>query len=290
MSFFSPLPLTAPRIAYSVIHQRQASVPQEQYVKTLLELTRQAADRAGKASGQIQGWRGARLSEVLGSASPALAEKVRGMVEEVCPVPAVEAAIELATVHHAFSDGRLERLAGAGREYLNSLGFRTADGDAPVHESILFFTGSWNYDFIEHVVRDAMGIYEYPHLQHVEELASVIFFTQNHVATVGDPLGTGPAEWQPTIFFSKGKPHYDEFRTALRRAMERAFQSAGLRGISLWQRKLGMGHIFEWELRLRCAADPDRLARAVDAIAAEGGAVAERVTTRGRLVVHERID
>jgi hypothetical protein len=51
-----------------------------------------------------------------------------------------------------------------------------------------------------------------------------------------------------------------------------------------------MGNIFEWELRFRCAADPDQLARALDTIAETGGPVAERVATRGRLLLYKRID
>ncbi len=290
MSFFSPLPLKVPRIAYSVIHQRRASVAQEQYVKTLLELTRQVGERAGKASEEIRAWRDAQAAGALARSSPEIVRKVRNVLQTVCPLPAVEAGLELATAESALPEGRLQELAAAGRQYLTSLGFRTGNGEAPIHESILLFTGSWNYDFIEHIVRDVMGIYEYPHVQHVEELASVIFFTQNEVATIGDSLEGGPAEWQPVILFSKGKPRYDDFRAALGRAMERAVKGAGLRAISLWQRKLGMGNIFEWELRLRCSADPDQLARAVDAFAAEEGAVAERVAARGRLLIYERID
>jgi hypothetical protein len=72
--------------------------------------------------------------------------------------------------------------------------------------------------------------------------------------------------------------------------MDRAMQAAGLKAISLWQRKLGMGNIFEWELRLRCPPDPERLAGVLDALAAEGGAVAERVASRGRMLIYHRID
>ena len=45
MSLFAPLALTVPTIAYSVLHQRKPSVSEEEYVKTLLELTRQAKER-----------------------------------------------------------------------------------------------------------------------------------------------------------------------------------------------------------------------------------------------------
>lgn len=290
MSFFSPLPLAIPRIAYSVIHQPLESVPEEEYVRTLFALTRQAAERANDASERIRAWRHSQATEASKGAPPGMEGKVSALLDRICPVPAVEDALELATVDVQLPEGRLTQLASAGREYLGSLGFKAADGDPPVHESVLFFTGSWNYDFIEYVVRDVMGIYEYPHEQHVQELGRVIFFTQNHVATAGNAMESQEGEWQPTLFFAKGKPEYDDFRAALRRAMERALKAAGLKSVSLWQRKLGMGQIFEWELRLRCAADPDQLLRALDTMAAEGGAVAERVATRGRLLVYKRID
>ncbi len=259
-------------------------------MKILTELTRQAAARSEQATQQVRAWREKEAAEALRDAPPAVGKRVRTLLEDVAPLPAVEAGLELATVETALPDGRLKQLAEAGREYLTSLGFRTADGEAPVHYSILIFTGSWNYDFIEHIVRDGMGIYEYPHLNHIEQLGRVIFFTQNQVFAVGDALETQPGEWQPAIFFAKGKPRYDEFRAELKRAMERAAKAAGLRAISLWQRKLGMGNIFEWELRLRCAADPEQLARALDSLAEAGGPVAERVATRGRLLVYRRID
>lgn len=290
MGLFSPLSLTIPRIAYCVIHQRQPTVSQSEYIKILTELTRQAADRSAQASTQIRAWRDAEAAAALKGAAPEVGERIRTLLDDVAPVPAIEAGVELATVDEALPDGRLKPLAGAGREYLTSLGFRAADGDAPVHYSILVFTGSWNYDFIEHIVRDQMGIYAYPHLNHIEQLGRVIFFTQNQVIAMGDPLATEPGEWQPAIFFAKGKPRYDEFRADLTRAMERAMKTAGLRAVSLWQRKLGMGNIFEWELRFRCAADPDQLARAVDAMSETSGTVAERVATRGRLLVYRRID
>ncbi len=290
MSLFTPLTLTAPRIAYCVIHQRQPEVPQDNYVKILTELTRQVGTRSKEATERIRSWREAQTAEAVRTAPPDVGKKVRAFLEQVSPVPAVEAGLELATTDSTFADGRLQQLAGAGREYLTSLGFRTANGEAPVHYSIVIFTGSWNYDFIEHIVRDQMGIYAYPHLNHIEQLGRVIFFTQNQVLAIGDPLATEPGEWQPAIFFAKGKPRYDEFRADLTRAMERAMKTAGLRAVSLWQRKLGMGNIFEWELRLRCAADSDQLARAVDAMAETSGPVAERVATRGRLLVYRRVD
>ncbi len=289
MSLFSPLPLTVPKIAYCVIHQRVPDAAQAEYVKTLLELTRQALARGAAASDQIRAFRAARTKEAVTGVSSTVAERVAALVEQVSPIPAVELGVELATIERTLPEGRLQQLAAAGREYLASLGFRTADGEAPVHYSILIFTGSWNYDFIEHIVRDAMGIYAYPHLQHIEQLGRVIFFTQNLVFAVGDPLATVAGEWQPAIFFSKGKPQYDEFRRGLRRAMERAAAAARLSAISLWQRKLGMGNIFEWELRLRSPADPGQLAVALEAIAAEGGSVAERVATRGRLLLYEPV-
>ncbi len=290
VSLFSPLTLTVPRIAYCVIHQRQPEIPQDNYVEILTELTRQAGTRSKEATERIRSWREAQTAEAVRGASPQVGKRVRSFLEQVSPMPAVEAGLELATTDGTFPDGRLQQLAGAGREYLGSLGFRTSAGEAPVHYSILVFTGSWNYDFIEHIVRDGMGIYEYPHLNHIEQLGRVIFFTQNQVFAVGDPLESQPGEWQPAIFFAKGKPRYDEFRAGLRRAMEAAAKAAGLRAASLWQRKLGMGNIFEWELRFRCAADPDQLARALDTMAEMGGPVAERVATRGRLLVYQRVD
>ncbi len=290
MDFFSPLSLTVPRIAYSVLHQRKAGVAEEDYVKTLLELTQQAAERSNQASEQIRAWRESRVADVARGGPPQLGQRLSALLEAMCPVPEVESGMELATVDGELPEGRLQELASAGREYLTSLGFRSGEGEAPVHESILFFTGSWNYDFIEHVVRDLMGIYENPHLQHIQEMGPVIFFTQNQVAVFGDVLKFEAGEWQPTVFFAKGKPRYDEFRSALARAMEQAVKRAGLRAISLWQRKLGMGNIFEWELRMRCAADPERLTRALDVIAAEAGVSAERVTRRGRLLLYRRVD
>ncbi len=284
MSLFSPLALTVPTIAYSVLHQRKPGVAEEEYVKTLLELTRQAAERSEEASRRIREWRKAQVSGTGDAAA------LDTLLERLCPVPGLDGGLELATVDAGLPEGRLQKLADAGRQYLTSLGFRSAEGEAPVHVSVLLFTGSWNYDLVEHVVRDLMGIYAYPHLQHVEEMGPVIFFTQNQVAAVGDPMGSEPGEWQPSIFFAKGPPRYEDFRSALRKAMGSALGRSGLRAASLWQRKLGMGNIFEWELRLRCEPDGERLARALDVLADEGGAAASRVTERGRLLVFQRID
>jgi hypothetical protein len=284
MSFFSPLTLTVPRIAYSVLHQRKAGVAEEEYVRTLLDLTRQAAERSEEASRQIRAWRKAQIPTGRDGAS------LTALLEEICPVPGLNGGLELATVEAALPEGRLQKLRSAGREYLTSLGFRSAEGEAPVHVSVLLFTGSWNYDLVEHIVRDRMGIYENPHLEHMEQMGPVIFFTQNEVAAYGHPMASEPGEWQPSIFFAKGPPRYDDFRSALRQAMERAVAGAGLRAASLWQRKLGMGHIFEWELRLRCEPDPERLNRALDVFAGHAGVAGPRVTERGRLLLFQRVD
>jgi hypothetical protein len=283
MSFFSPLDLSVPRIAYSVLHQRKAGVAEEKYVQTLLELTRQAAGRSEDASRQIREWRKAQIAASADGAALA------ALLEQICPVPGLDGGLELATVEATLPEGRLQKLASAGREYMTSLGFRSAEGEAPVHVSVLLFTGSWNYDLVEHVVRDLMGIYDYPHLQHVEEMGPVIFFTQNQVAAYGDAMGSEPGEWQPSIFFAKGPPRYDDFRSALRLAMESMVAGSGMKAASLWQRKLGMGHIFEWELRLRCEPDPERLDHALDLFAAEAGVAAARVSERGRLLLFQRI-
>jgi hypothetical protein len=284
MGLFAPLALTVPTIAYSVLHQRKPSVSEDDYVKTLLELTRLAAKRSEEASGQIREWRKVQIADSADAAA------LDALLQRLCPLPGVDAGLELATVDVALPEGRLRRLADSGRQYLASLGFRSAEGEAPVHVSVLLFTGSWNYDLVEHVVRDLMGIYEYPHLQHVEEMGPVIFFTQNQVAAAGDPMGSEPGEWQPSIFFAKGPLRYDDFRSSLRQAMQSAVSRGGLRAASLWQRKLGMGNIFEWELRLRCEPDPERLAHALDIFAAEAGVAAPRVTERGRLLVFQRIE
>jgi len=283
MSLFSPLALAVPTIAYSVLHQRNPAVAEENYVKTLLELTRQAMGRSEEASRQIREWRKAQIADAGGATT------VDALLEQFCPVPGLDGGLELATVDATLSETRLQKLAGAGREYLTSLSFRSAE-EAPVHVSVLLFTGSWNYDLVEHVVRDVMGIYEDPHLQHMNEMGPVIFFTQNKVAAVGDLMGSEPGEWQPSIFFAKGSQRYDDFRSALRQGMESALTRGGVRAASLWQRKLGMGHIFEWELRLRCEPDSGRLARALEVFADAAGVAAPRVTERGRLLVFQRID
>ncbi len=290
VGLFKPLEFTVPQIAYCVIHQRQASVAENDYSRILLELTRQVLNRSAEAAEQIRAFRRAQVAQAVKGAGGAASDGLWTLLDSVAPVPSVEGGLELATLESPLPAGRLEQLASNGRQYLTSLGFRTSDGEAPVHHSVLLFTGSWNYDLIEHIVRDEMGIYAYPHLAHTEQLDRVIFFTQNRVLAVGDPLDTEAGEWQPAIFFAKGKPHYDEFRAALGRAMEAAFKAAGLKAISLWQRKLGMGNIFEFELRLRSRPDPDQLLRALDTFASEGGAIGERVASRGRLLLYQRID
>src|SRR5258708_16938971 len=149
VSLVSPLTLTVPRIAYCVIHQRQPEVPQDNYVKILTELTRQAGKRSEEATQRIRSWRDARAAEAVQGASPEVGKRVRSLLEQVSPMPAVEAGLELATTDGKFPDGRLHQLAAAGPEYLASLGFRTASGGGPGHYSILIFTGSLDYHISE---------------------------------------------------------------------------------------------------------------------------------------------
>lgn len=73
------------------------------------------------------------------------------------------------------------------------------------------------------------------------------------------------------------------------RACKARSRAEDLKAASLWQRKLGMGHIFEWELRLRCEPDPERLDHSLDVFAEQARVAAPRITERGRQLLFQRI-
>ena len=275
MSIYSALSVDIPVINYSVLHQVRKGVEEKEYVKTIHEMHRMVLSESDALNAEwknrlddltatsVQATRGA-LSQFLTlplqgdvrEVQKILEDQLRLAIKQVLP-PSTLGAV-------ASSEGKflwdreqnatLQSMLTSGKEYLRKLKFRVGESDSRIFESGFVVEGGINLDFIEHVVRDRMGIYATAHGQHILE-ADPFAFAAHNLAFAQGPLGRRGAKFEAAIHFSKGKSQYGPFRrelTELLTAVQREFK---LEHCSFWQRKLGLGAGAEFNIRLR---DGDR--------------------------------
>ena len=234
---YETLGIAKPTIAYTVLHQRKPEIETAAYRATLFELYDLVGQRWAEMSDRLQDAGRARLG----------------------PLSWREVAFSL---HRP----GLETWLASGRKYLGTMKMDSSAEAPEIEESVFVFEGSGNYDVLEHIVRNVLGIYAPPHGVHIKQHGPLAFGTYDQVlALPGDEGG-----WQAVFAFNKGKARYGAFRKAIRRTMEHLAEETGWGTIVAWQRKLGLGYGREFVLRIALGDDPSRLAEAVRIIE-EGG-------------------
>ncbi|HWQ27696.1 MAG TPA: hypothetical protein VNN12_01580 [Dehalococcoidia bacterium] len=263
---------TPSRIVYLVLHQRREDVPEERYTERFTAFAQAVEAQAKAWASRAPAWpeNPIVLSLGLDRLGDVVSDERRTVAAEGSTAEAV-AAIE------------------RGRAYLQSLGFQDADGGRPVHETRFVVTGAVHLDVLEHLVRDHMGIYQPPHSGVITAFSRVTFNLFNVVATFEPPGGVMPEGPELALFFGKpgrpGQVKYADFREGLRTWLERLVEHQEARA-ELWQRKLGLGRLREFVVRVH-GTDSDALMRhATDH--AVTPAVAQAILEEAALVAFER--
>lgn len=237
---------TPSRIVYLVLHQRPDDMSEARYSERFTTFARAVEAEAKRWASAAATWPEHPLAFGLG-------------LDRLGQVTAAErrsVTIEASTPEAAAA---LER----GRAYLQSLGFQIVDGDRPVHETRFVATGAAHLDVLEHLVRDHMGIYQPPHSGVITAFARVTFNLFNIVTALEPPDGAPAAGPELVLLFNKpgrpGQVKYADFREGLRTWLERLVEHQEARA-EVWQRKLGLGRLREFIVRVT-GTDPDVLLR-----------------------------
>lgn len=258
MDVYTVLGIKRPTIAYTVLHQSQPDIPRDDYLFHLRELY----DFVGQHWADLTGYLQKEGHPGLG------------------PISWAEYALHVKLEDHP----ELTEKLATGRDYLAGFGLNLDDDAPSAQESVMIFEGSTNYDVIEHIVRDLMGIYVPPHYDHVQQLSRVQFGTYDRIYHVeGDSTA-----WQGVFAFNKGGTRYNAFRRSLRNTLEVLRERVGWGAMTAWQRKLGLGYGREFVLRAELGEDPANLADALSIIDEYGEDPARTSIIRfGKLMLSE---
>ncbi len=257
------------RVAYTVLHQRRQDVDEEAYTARFLALHRAVRDAARRFASDAALPASGPLAHALG-------------LDQLGRVESAETRSVALTAATDEARAALER----GRAYTESLRFQS---DAAIHESRFFVTGSVHLDVLEHLVRDHLGIYRPPHDGVINAFRAATFNVFNQVfALTPERAEAEPEPAELVMLFNKpgrpGEVQYEDFREGLRTWMERLVEHQEV-SAELWQRKLGLGRLREFALRVR-GADADALLRhATDHAAAP--AVAQALLEQSALLAFQ---
>jgi hypothetical protein len=237
---------TAARIVYLILHQRREEVPEDRYTERFTTFARAVEAQANTWASKAPAWPEDPVAAALGlSRLGHVTSAERRTVPVEGATPEAAAAID------------------RGRAYLQALGFRDPDAARPVHETRFVATGAAHLDLLEHLVRDHMGIYQPPHSGIITAFARVTFNLFNVAGTFEPPKNATPEGPELALFFGKpgrpGQVQYADFREGLRTWLERLAEHQEARA-ELWQRKLGLGRLREFIVRVQ-GTDPDALMR-----------------------------
>jgi len=155
--------------------------------------------------------------------------------------------------------------------------------------------GARNFDTLEHIVRDIVGIYGKTHGKHITEFEEYCYCLYNRVYQgEGNPAdGWMPGFREANFYFSKPNPEvikYAPFREELVTEMIRLGEALEDLSVTLWQRKLGLGVGVEFVLRLLCESD-EEIDRVVDWLVHDcsSSMVGDLLVSNGALVVKEAV-
>ena len=309
MSVYNSAGIPVPVISYAILHQAGAGVPRDRYEQTMLEMharvaaesaavvalhARSVADVTARHSQMLRGTLAQFLETPIRSDNQELQkiflesfEKYLDQLAEHAPVGVIgswEGAVK-----EPGSAAATKKIGAAGVSYLRSLGFTAGKDAPPVFESIYLVSGARNLDVLEHIVRDRLGIYASTHGKHIAESGRFTVAAHNMILSAGADV-TAPARdalVEAAVFFSKPDVPYDDFRAALAPLVTDLGGMAGVRTVTVWQRKLGLGRGEEFVLRctLTEAGQVGRIAESLKAAADAG--VRETILGGGKLLVKE---
>lgn len=311
MSLYTFLNTPIPTIAYSALHQVRPGIPRDEYQATMNELH----ERIAEESRDINATYSKHLAETLSRESQTLQnalshflqtpissdneevqrmlvesfERFKSQIHTDIPVGlqrSLESKVFLVSSKHTLE----KKLLRSGKAYLGEIGFTTTKGHEDIFESTFIMQGAMNLDVLEHIIRDRLGIYSTTHGKHLGEFKGYAYGVYNLAFAQGEiPSGDiMEKHTELTFYFSKPDVKYGPFREGLSEALEKLTTSLGLKYVSLWQRKLGLGGGKEFVLRI-ISDKPDASREVVEWLNGydEKTFVGESIVGGGHLLIKE---
>ncbi|HZS79454.1 MAG TPA: hypothetical protein VFA41_22765 [Ktedonobacteraceae bacterium] len=312
MDIYRALNADVPQLLFTVMHQAEPLVSEEEFTRTVAALHRDMRQQAQEMETLLGEWIGQQANQqaeetlqklqrlnLLSNnidtqqARDALARDYCRFAQRVgtASVLGMQGSGEEVFLEELPQDPDLAKRVADGREYLVSLGFKPGQG--PLHEAWLLFQSSIHYDVMEYAVRDRMGIYGGSYGTHIENIARTSFGTYNLVYQIGESLTADLASDVPTqevtFAFSKGPARYSDFRRSVAALLEQVAEQLDLIHASFWQRKLGLGTGKEFVLRLRIPVGEEALRELIATLGDAGKVGKETIVKRGKLLLGRRI-
>jgi hypothetical protein len=275
MSLYSLLGTAPPVLSYCIMHQPASAKGVDEYVATIREMDEAVRQESAALTALFEKGRKeaiARESQVLrGSLTEFLSTPMRSDNASILRIftdaferfDNVVAGLTPIGVTGT-SEGRIiapkmqkpleKRLRSSGKSYLRELGFDAGPAKVDIFESVFLISGGHNLDILEHIIRDRLGIYSGAHGRHLIGAGAYTFAAYNRAGNWGAATEAAASSVEAVLFFSKPVMEYAQFREAIVAAMEEMTREMKLPGVTLWQRKLGLGRGKEFILRFACAS------------------------------------
>lgn len=260
MSIYSALKFPVPVMAYCALHQVKKGKDPEEYRKTMKDLHRLLREQTESINNLWEAYRaeaGERAAQTAGRLlSPFLTTPLKsdvGEIRQILKDQMREYALQIAPGHRYGvvrageakilvdypAAGLTKKLLASGISYLKELQFQTGNSAEEMYESSFVIEGGMNFDVIEHLVRDRIGIYTPVHGKHITEFDAYGYTAYNRIYfSEFNPAGAG---YEASLYCSKGSTRYDPFRNALSALLAGFGSLEGVLSVSAWQRKLGLG-------------------------------------------------
>ncbi len=272
MSIYNVLSIDVPLIGYSIFHQSKKTISPREYSKDVLRLHQdietESARLQEKWTAFLNGLREKSIQTTRGSLSQFLSTPLQTDMTEVERIigdqlqqiaqqvldPGEYGSIGsycYKIISERQSGPGIGSLRARGKKLLRDMGFNLGSSGPSIFESVFLVKGGQNLDLLEYIIRGRIGVATSSHGKHVEQFQHGTFSTSNTTLVWGDEKPK-PCRFEAAIHFSKRRGSYDDLHRIIREAStDIGKANKQIKQIWLWQRKLGLGIISEFTLRIR---------------------------------------
>jgi hypothetical protein len=272
MSIYEVLSLDIPILAYSILQQPRKTMTVKEYAKSLQEFRAELKEESEKiqmtwknyfsdlTAKTVQTTRG-NLSQFLstpiesdtGDIQHIITEQIGQIAEQI--LPKIQFGLKEGY------DGRFlieapqveipKARALGGRSFFQDLGFKIGRNNSAVFESLYFIQGGPNFDILEHLVRNRIGIYNSSHGIKIDQSTVTDCSLYNLLFLDGNFFVRNMDRFELQVRFDKGKESYELFNKELIEYMKVFRMEVHDSNVSVWQKKLGLGRGEEYILRIK---------------------------------------